>query len=785
MRAMSNKWVGENGMFTASALIGAGFLVCALGLALAGCNRQEGGTGGEGAAERKGGSKGESGGRVAGSKGCPDPFAVPESGEGMWPWADLRKLDEKELRGRGLEVSLEELWTPGEGGIASGVVGLRGCTASFVSPDGLLLTNHHCAYSAIQRNSTDADDLLKQGFVAKSRDEELDGYGVRVLVFRNQKNVTDEIVDGLDGKLSDLEIVERIEEREKKLVARCEEKPNTRCQISRENNGLRFLLMENLEIKDVRLVAAPPQSLGSYGGEVDNWHWPRHTLDFTLLRAYVSKKGEVRGYDEKNVPYRPKHHLKINRAGISDGDFIMVLGRPYHTARYRTSVAVEQQRDWYYPTRLKLFKQWIAVLEKTSREIPTARIPVSTTIKGLHNALTNAEGMIAGLERRRIVELKKRQEKAWRAWIAGDPERKKKWGASLDELIDYLKKSTEGRDRDLLIRYMLRGVKLLRFARVITKWAQEQKKPDQERDVGYQKRDREMRLARLRNAQRSLHVEADKRVFALFLRWLGKLEKDERIEPFEKALGGDYSKESIARFVERVYGGTSLGELDSRVRMFGQPETKLEQSNDTMIQLASSLGPVLDAYEKRLKERQGAFFRLRRPYLQSLIEFRGRQFYPDANASPRISFAEVTGYSPRDGVYHLPFTSLAGLVAKHTGKRPFDAPERFLEAVRSKTDGGEYVSEELGDVPACFLSNADTTGGNSGSPVLDSRGRLVGLNFDRVYSNIAGDFGYSPARSRNIMVDIRFVLWYLDRVLKAEPLVDELTADTSKSEARR
>jgi hypothetical protein len=703
-----------------------------------------------------------------------DPFAVPPSGEGMWPWADLGRLDEKALKARGLEMDLADLWTPHKGGLALAVVGLRGCSASFVSADGLLLTNHHCAYSAIARNSTPENDLLENGFLARSKKEELDGHGIRVLVFRRQKDVTDRIVGKMPQNLTDLETVEWIEKKEKQLVAACEKKPNTRCAVSRENNGLRFLLMENLEIKDVRLVAAPPQALGSFGGEIDNWHWPRHTLDFTLLRAYVSPDGKPARYDAQNVPYEPKRYLKVNSSGVGAGDFVMVLGRPYHTARYRTAVAVRQALEWYYPTRRDLFVEWIAVLKKTAAEHAEARIPVSSTIKGLQNALTNARGMIAGLKRRRTIEKKTQMEQAWKDWVNRDPVRKKKWGRALAALNTYLKQSKVNRQRDLLLRYLLRGVKLLRFARVITKWAVEQEKPDGARDVGYQKRDRQERSAALKNAQRTLHVEADKRVLALFLRWFGELEEKARPPAIEKALKGDYSPRAIARFVDRLYRNTALDKLEKRLGLFGKPKPTLEKSSDTLIRFALALAPTFEDYEKNKKKRAGALFRLRRPYLQSLIQFRGKQFYPDANASPRVSFATVAGYTPRDGVWHLPFTTLSGLVAKHTGKKPFDAPARLLAAARNPKDDGAYISEELGDVPACFLSNADTTGGNSGSPVLDGHGGLVGLNFDRVYANISGDYGYSPFRSRNIMVDIRFILWYLDKVAAADHLLDAM-----------
>lgn len=708
---------------------------------------------------------------------CEDPFALPPSGEGMWPWADLSKLDEDALQKRGLKLKLEDIWKSGEGGLAMAVVGLRGCTASFISKEGLLITNHHCVFRAIQRNSTKERNLLEDGFWAEKRGDELNGYGVRVLVFRNQRDVTDKINESLPDGGSDEDLFKAIEKKEKAIVAECEKKPDTRCLISRENDGLRFLLLESEEITDVRLVAAPPRSMGGYGGEIDNWQWPRHTLDFSLLRAYVGPKGKPREFHEDNVPYRPERFLKVSRKGVRRGDFVMVMGRPYHTDRYLSSEAIKQSVEWFYPTRLRLFQAWIDVLKQTAKDFQDAEIPTSSMIKGLQNGLKNAQGMIDGAKERNLLEEKRAEEMRWRAWVKAEPQRKKKWGDALDKLLSYRRKQKKNRERRFLLRYLHRGVNTLEFAKVLTKWAEEQDKPDLQREAGYQERDRDDKVSWLRNAQRSFHLAADKRVFALFLTLFGELPGEQRVKVFDKALGGDYSEKNIQRYVDRLYSNTKLYELEKRMEWFGKSRKELQNTGDAMLLLASQLAEVWNEQEKKAKANKGGLFRLRRPYLESLIRFGGKRFYPDANASPRVSFAHVAGYSPRDGEWHIPFTTLSGLLAKNTGKKPFDGPKEVLQKARvaAQTDYSTTVpgSQER-DVPACFLSNADTTGGNSGSPAMNGKGEFVGLNFDRVYANITGDFGYSRKRSRNIMVDVRYILWYLDEVIGAEPLMKEL-----------
>lgn len=720
-----------------------------------------------------------------GAEGC---FALPPSGEGMWPWADLHdpnKLEEAVLRRRGLKLRLAELWTPGRGGLASAVVGYgNGCTGSFISPRGLLITNHHCAFRTIQRNSTPERDLLREGFLARSTADELDGLGARIYVFRNQTDVTDRIVEGLSEDLSDLALVRSIEAREKKLVAECENKPHTRCRISRENDGLRFLLLENTEIKDVRLVAAPPRDLGNFGGEIDNFHWPRHTLDFTLMRAYVAPDGEPRAHHPENVPYRPKRHLSVASGGIEKGDLVMVLGTPGRTNRYATAQNVAWNEQFYYPFRKRLFREWIEILRDTAKVVPAARLPTASRVKALDNALTHAKGMIRGLERRRVLARKRAEEHRYRAWLAADPQRRARWGEALDRLIAHEQAAAKGRERDLLLRYLLYGVPLARTLRTVVKWAHERTRPDPERDPGYQERDLERIRSRLRHTQRSYHQAADKAVFAYFLKRLGRLPPDQRIQAFHQALGGQYTDRAIDAFLNRLYANTRLTQTDARLEALALPLEKMKRSPDAALKLGLKLHAELEAWQKRRKTREGARFRLRRPYLESLIAFRGRRFYPDANLTPRVSFAHVAGYPPRDGVWHRPFTHLSGLLAKGTGKPPFRVPA----ALRQAAGGGAGSSAARGaaatpgrDLPVNFLSNADTTGGNSGSPVLDGRGRFVGINFDRVYENISGDFGYRPETSRNIMVDVRYILWYLREVLRARWLLNELSGVTART----
>jgi hypothetical protein len=684
----------------------------------------------------------------------------------MWPWHDLASLDEPALRQRGLEVPLADLWTPGRGGLLRAVAGMQGCSASFVSPDGLLLTNHHCVHRAIQRNSTPEHDYLKNGFLAKTRADELPGQGTLVFVFQQQSDVTSRVLDGLAASLSDLERLREIERRESAIVRDCEKKPNTRCEVARENHGLRFMLLENLELRDVRIVAVPPESLGNYGGEIDNWHWPRHTLDFALMRAYVAPNGEPADHAVINVPYRPERYLGVSTTFPEAPDFVMVAGKPGRTRRYATALEVEDALDWYYPARDSLFTAWIQALEAPAGKDPAAVLAISSWVRRLNNGLFHARGMVHGLRANRAVERARTREAALRAWLREDPRRAQQYGAVLDDLATHLRLSREGRDRDMLLGALTSGAQVFGFARRITKWATERAKPDDQRDPGFQDRDRDTIRRELEQAQKSLHLDADRAVMRLFVERLCALSVGDRPAILTDPGGLACEPARLDRVLRDLYRGTKLGETEGRGKAFGQSLDQLRASKDPMVQLALRMGPELDALDRRGKERDGARVRLERPYLQALIAFRGKAFYPDANSTPRIAFAHVFGYAPRDGAWYTPRTTFQGLLDKHTGQEPFDVPESLRHAFEQRSMGQ--------DVPLCFLSNADTTGGNSGSPVLDGKGRVVGLNFDRVYENIAGDYGYNPERSRNVMVSTRAILWYLERVAGAGHIVSEM-----------
>lgn len=703
-------------------------------------------------------------------------------GEGMWPLGGLSRLDEEELRRKGMQVRLEQLWSEGGGLARAAVKIVNGCSASFVSAEGLIFTNHHCAHSAISRNSTEEHNWLEEGFVARTRAEELPGQGsTAIQVLRGFTDITDRVLADLPEDLGAR--AEALNRRESEIVAECEQQPHTRCYVRRFLDGVpysgepdgrpRFTLFETTEIRDVRVVAAPPESLGSYGGETDNWHWPRHSADFTLLRAYVAPDGTPAEYSEDNVPYRPEVHLEVSTEGVGPGDFVMVMGYPWRTTRHMTAVEVEEQREWYYPLRVDIFSQWSRLLHQQSEESEQTAILISSHLRSIDNTLSHARGRVEAFQRVDVLGERREAEEALRAWIAESPERQEQFGEVLDDIAAAVGSQAETRDRDLLLRYVVYGSQLLGFARIITRWAMEQERPNLEREPGYQERDEEQLRSELEHAQRSLHLPTDRMIFVMLLRRVMALPEGQRIEALDEAVGEDRSPAAIEAFAQRIYEGSQLGEVQARLALFGQDLETLRESEDTAIQLALALAPVLEERERAAERYEQQIAQLRPRLMLAYAQATGELTYPDATATPRISFGNVRGYSPRDGVLYTPMTTVGGLVAKDTGQDPFDAPASVLAAARTSEES-RWVDRPLGDVPACFLSDLDTTGGNSGSPVIDAQGRLVGLLFDGVWEDLAGDITYSPRLTRSISVDIRFVLWYLESVVQADHLLTEL-----------
>ncbi len=683
-----------------------------------------------------------------------------QADEGQWMPKQLSQLDTGTLQQMGLQLSPSELWNTKDGGLMRAVINLSGCSAGFISAKGLLATNHHCAYRAIQSNSSVEHDYLHDGFLAPALGDELPAKGSTVKVLESIEDVTEKIRTLAEAEADPAKRARLIERTGAQMVAECEAANETHhCQVAEFYNGHEYQLLRYLELLDVRLVYAPPSGIGNYGGEVDNWMWPRHTGDFSILRAYVGPDGKPAPFSDDNVPYVPERFLEVSTEGVSPGDFVGILGYPGRTNRYLPAVEVQRQLDQFLPSRVALYGEWIEILERLGAADPAVKIKVAATLRSLANRHKNSRGMIDGIRRNGLLEARTKEDEALAAWA-------KEQGDTYAGVLDGLRRLSEERragfERDFLLDNLMRGAGSLAIGIDLVRRAREQAKPDLERRGTYQDRGADRLWGRQEGRLRDYDAGVDQALMeALFHR--------EEALPAGKSFTGFRVVD-----IPRVLRATRLTDRDFVKEAFDAADAEaLRASRDPLLVLAHELVDALEQRDEDKDRLRGEMMVLGPRYFEMLKAVRGGPVYPDANGTLRFSYASVKGYSPQDGLVATPQTVLAGQVAKDTGAEPFELPAAVREAAATASQT-YWADPELGDVPVDFLSNGDTTGGNSGSPVIDGQGRWIGLNFDRVWENIAGDYGYNVARSRNVIVDVRYLLWVLDDVTDATALLEEL-----------
>ncbi|MBB5207336.1 S46 family peptidase [Chiayiivirga flava] len=699
--------------------------------------------------------------------------AHAQAGEGMWVPQQLPEIAGP-LKAAGLKLSPEQL-ADLTGDPMGAVVALGGCTASFVSPDGLVITNHHCAYGAIQLNSTPDNNLMVDGFNPAQRSDELSaGPNARIYVLDSIRDVTDAAKAAIESAGDDaLARTMALETFDKAQVAECEAGGGYRCRLYSFFGGNTYRLFRNLEIRDVRLAYAPPGGIGNYGGEIDNWMWPRHTGDFSIYRAYVGRDGKPAAYSKDNVPFKPKHFLKFADQPLGAGDFVMVAGYPGSTNRYALASEFENTANWYYPTLGKHYKNLIDLVARAGASNPDITVKYASQVAGWENASKNYDGQLEGFARIDAAGQKQRDEAAVLDWLrakGGDAQQELAAHAKLIELGD---RSRATRERDMVLGFV-NNTGVIGAAITLYRTAIEREKPDAEREPGYQQRDYPTIEGAQKQMERRYLAAMDRQLQDYALTQYVKLPANQRVAALDEWLGGS-DRAAIDRALERL-STTKLGSTDERLKWFAADRKAFETSDDPAIQYAVALMPTLLKFEEERKTLAGEALLARPVYLQAMSDYKksqGEFVYPDANLSLRITFGNVKGYVPRDGVEYTPFTTLEGLAVKATGKDPFDAPQALLDAVKEKRYGG-LDDPRIGSVPVNYLSDLDITGGNSGSPVLDAHGKLIGLAFDGNWESVSSNWVFDESMTRMIAVDGRYVRWVMQEVYPSPRLLREL-----------
>lgn len=702
-------------------------------------------------------------------------FALAD--EGMWMPQQLPDIA-NQLKTAGLALDPASLTKLTEFPMAA-VVSLGGCSASFVSEQGLVVTNHHCVYGSIAHNSTPENDLLTNGFLANNFDDEVAAApGSRIFVTKAVDKVTDKVINASTAKLSGKKRLDAIETNEKALVAECEQDVGHRCTVASYYGGLEYYLIKQLEIKDVRLVHAPASGVGKFGGDTDNWMWPRHTGDYSFYRAYVSPEGKSADFSTDNVPYQPDHHLKLATDALEAGDFVMALGYPGRTNRHRLPSEVSETFQWSYPNTVQHFKDTLDIIARETANNKDAELKYASRKAGLNNYMKNRQGMLDSFADSDFLPRKIAEHQALSQWVNSSKDNKKAYAKDLAAIEQLLKQ----RQQQNRANYLLDNAtpRLLTLSRALHRLAHESTKADTERKAGYQERDLPRYKAFIAGMERNFDVNVEKAMDRHNLTKYASQSKKQRNAQFDQAMGitDNMTPAQIGALIDSWYSATGLTNFENRQAYLQGSLDDFKASNDFFIKAAIALYKADLKQEAADEELAGKIQQAYANYMKAKIAFmqsKGQAVYPDANSTLRVTYGNVTGraHGNEDGNAWAPFTTLRGITAKATGEGEFNAPQQQLETIKAKRFGN-YKVESLNSVPVNFLATLDITGGNSGSAVLNAKGELVGLAFDGTLDSIISDWDFNNANTRSIQVDSRFMLWQMQHVDNADSLLKEL-----------
>jgi hypothetical protein len=683
------------------------------------------------------------------------PMAAAE--EGLWLPGQVPALSEH-LVSLGARLGADA-FADLSGGPAAAVARLGNCSASFVSPAGLLLTNYHCAYGSLKARSTPERNLLQAGFLARSGAEELPALPhLRVRVTLAIDDVTARVAPRLSG-LSGAERARALEALAEELDRECRAVPGERCDLSSLHGGAAFARVRQRELTDLRLVYAPPEDLGRYGGEHDNFAWPRATADFALFRAYTRDGGAA------PQPFRPARHLVPAHEPLHEGDFVAVIGYPNATNRYRAAAEVEEAFGWRYPKLVASYGTWLRELRAAVAGRPEAAFKYAGTDAELSNTMKFAEGLAGSPAASAIERERREQEQQLARWIDADPGRRAAYGAAWRSLEEALARRREGREQRWRFHLATRS-SLLGAARRLYRDARERERPDASRADGYREADRDELRQQVEGLDARFDPAVDRAVWRAFLLDYHELPAGQRrpdLDAFFGLVPGRSGAAAVDRTLARLYRGTAFGDRSRRLLMLDARRGALDASADPFLRLARALYDG-DLAAEEADERLTQAIEAARPVcMEALLRFRdeqGRPAYPDANGTLRVSFGRVEGYRRADGARAQPFTLAADLLATNAGRPPYQLPADVLQRLR---DGrfGPYRDPQLGSLPVNFLASVDVAGGNSGSPTLNARGELVGVLFDTNREGILSSWDYDAATARSIHLDIRYGLWLL------------------------
>ncbi len=684
--------------------------------------------------------------------------------EGMYPLSEIHKLN---LKAKGFKITAKDIYNPNGTSLVDASVRVGGCSASFISEEGLIITNHHCVFGAVQQASTVLNDFVHNGFLARSKGDEIPAKGLTARIIDSYRDVSHDVLTGISDTTDPVERTKIIEKNSKALVTVEEKGQNgISASVAEMFAGKSYVLFIYKTIKDLRLVYVPPRSVGEFGGDNDNWVWPRHTGDFSFIRAYVGRDGSPAEYAADNIPFKPKKHFTVNPNGVEENDRVFILGYPGRTFRHQTSYYLEYERDIRLPFIQKRNAWMIAQMEAAGKNNREVELALTARIKTLSNVEKNYRGKLKGFSNLPILQNKQDEERQLQTYIESDVNRRKEYGTVLAEINAVYNEIRMDAYHTNILTNIIESATLLTIGNTLLKLTDERQKPDSERQSVYAEKNLAVLKRNLFMSLRSFDRDIDKLFLLEILNDASELPPEQKIETVERI-------KDRRQFIDDAFAATALNDTAFIARVFEMTPDEVKRLNDPLIEFARALSPELELQSAIGRRRTGALNLLSAKLVTIKEKWKKSNFIPDANSTMRMTFGTVRGYNPTDATHFSPITTLKGLMEKTSDEDDYQTPKKIIELAKNG-DHGRYRSKRLNDVPVNILYDMDTTGGNSGSPVLNASGELVGVNFDRAFEATINDYAWDRHYSRSIGVDIRYVLWNVEKVAEADFLLQEI-----------